>query len=445
MSKTNKTEEPKQEKFMTKYDRKMEARKLKEQKDKRDNLVSKIVGIVVAVVFVGAIAASVGIGAYNKHKVLSKTFVKVGNHEIAKLEYDFYYNTMLTNYLNSFSAYLPYMGLDTTQDFAQQQYDENRTWQDLFDEMAIGQITETKALADDAEAAGFVYDTADEDYQTFREGVQLQADNAGVTLSEYYKTAFGSYATEARVEPFVRETYLASAYSSKLLEDNKPSEEEITTRYEENKQDYDHVDYYMYTFTTDVTAESTEEETRAAMEEAKQKADAMKEERLAGEDFQALCDKYDEKDNGDAEADEDAASTNLVENATYNSLYSVFADWLYDEARKEGDIDTFENESTNRVYVVEFVNRTSRDETTNDTISSQIASERVSAYTEELKAKYEITDVAGDLVYLTKPASSGDSAEANDGDESQPEEDAGEEGSAGEENQAKDDQTEDEG
>ena len=416
MSKTNKTEEPKQEKFMTKYDRKMEARKLKEQKDKRDNLISIIVGIAVAVVFIGAIVLSVGIGAYNKYKVLSKTYVKIGEHEVAKVEYDFYYNTMLTNYMNSFSMYLPYMGLDTTQDFALQQYDENRTWQDLFDEMAIDQITENKALADDAKAAGFVYDTQEDDWRTFQEGIKVQADNAGVTVAEYYKAAFGSYATEERLEPFVKELYLASAYTSKLLEDNKPSEEEIKTRYEDNKQDYDHVDYYMYTFIADVTSESTEEEIEAAMEEVRQKADTMKEERLAGEEFQALCDKYDEKDIEDSESEEDVASTNLVENATYNSLYSYFADWLYDEARKEGDIDTFENEATNRVYVVEFVKRT-RDDNTDDTISYQIASERVSAYTEELKAKYEITDVAGELVYLTKPVN----VEENSEEESQTE------------------------
>lgn len=403
MSKTNKTEEPKQEKFMTKYDRKMEARKLKEQKDKRDSLLSIIIGIVIAVVLIGAIVVSVGIGAYSRYAALSKTYVKVGDHEIAKVEYDFYYNTMLTNYMNSFSAYLPYMGLDTTQDFSLQQYDENRTWQDLFDEMAMDQLTEIKALADDAKATGFAYDTQEDDYRTFQEGIKVQADNAGVTVSEYYKAAFGDYATEARIEPFAKEMFLASAYSDQMLEDNRPSEEEVKTRYEENKQDYDHVDYYMYTFAADVTSESTEEEIEAAMKEAKQKADTMKEERLAGEDFQALCDKYDESDREEAESDEDVAHTNLIENATYNSLYSVFADWMYDEARKAGDLEVFENETSNRYYVVEFVQRTV-DENTDDTISNQIASERVSAYTEELKTKYEITDVAGDLVYLTKPA-----------------------------------------
>lgn len=415
MSKTNKTEEPKQEKVMTKYDRKMEARKQKEQKDKRDRLISKIVGIAVLVVLVGAIGISIGIGAYNKHRAISGTYVKIGDHAISKLEYDFYYNVMHTNYMNSFSSFLPYMGLDTTKDYASQQYDENKTWQDLFDEMAVGQITETKALLDDAGAKGFVYETQDEDYQTFKEGIELQADNAGVTMSEYYKTAFGEYATEERLKPFITETLLANAYTSKLLEDNKATDEEINTRYEENKQDYDFVDYYMYTFSADVTSESTDEEIEAAMEEARQKADAMVEERMAGKGFQELCDQYGQNTEEDAEQDTQTdTDKNLIQDATYNSIMTEFADWLYDEARKTEDIDVFVNDSAHKVYVVEFVQRTEFNEDTADTISNEIASERVTAYTQELTEKYTVEDVAGKLVYLTKPVSTEDETSAED-------------------------------
>lgn len=434
MSKTNKTEEPKQEKVMTKYDRKMEARKQKEQKDKRDRLISKIVGVAVLVVLVGAIGISIGIGAYNRHRAVSGTYVRIGDHEISKLEYDFYYNVMHTNYMNSFSAFLPYMGLDTTKDYASQQYDENMTWQDLFDEMAVGQITETLALLDDANAKGFVYETQDEDYQTFQEGIKLQADNAGVTIGEYYKTAFGEYATEERLKPYITETLLANAYTSKLLEDNKATDEEINTRYEENKQDYDSVDYYMYTFSTDVTSESTDEEIEAAMKEAEQKADAMVEERVAGKDFQELCDQYDQDNEEDADEDTQTdTDKNLIQNATYNSIMTQFADWLYDEARKAEDIDVFINDSTNKVYVVEFVQRSEFNEDTADTISNEIASERVTAYTQDLTEKYTVEDVAGKLVYLTKPVSTED--ETSEEDETFEEDDISEEDDASEEDE----------
>ncbi len=409
MSKTNKKEEPKQEKVMTRYDRKMEERRKQAEKDKRDNLISKIVAIAVAVVLIGSIVISVGISVNNKRKAISGVFMKVGEHKVTALEYDYYYNIMLTNYMNTYSAFLPYMGLDTTKDFDTQAYDENRTWGDIFDEMAVEQIRETKALADDAKAAGFVHENADEEYKEYLEGFQSQAKTAGVALSEYYKSCFGDYATEARIEPFIKETLYVGAYTQKLLEDNKPSEEEISARYEENKNNYDSVSYGLYTFSADVTDESTEEEITAAMEDIKAKAEEMKTARLAGEDFQALCDKYDAQNQASEEeaADEEdteeaAANKNIIEDASYNAISSSYADWMFDEARQANDIEIVEDESGHKYYVVEFMEREKPD-TTSDRISNEIASERVNEYKEALVEKYAIEDVAGELVYLTKP------------------------------------------
>lgn len=430
MSKTNKKEEPNQEKVMTRYDRKMEERRKQAEKDRRDNLISKIVAIAVAVVLIGSIVISVGISVNNKRKAISGVFMKVGEHKVTSLEYDYYYNIMLTNYMNTYSAFLPYMGLDTTQDLDAQAYDENRTWGDIFDEMAVEQIKETKALADDAEAAGFVHETADEEYKEYLEGFKSQAQTAGVALSEYYKSCFGDYATEARIEPFIRETLYVGAYTQKLLEDNKPTDEEITAKYEENKNNYDSVTYGLYTFSADVTDESTEEEITAAMEAAKAKAEEMKAARLAGEDFQALCDKYDAKNQEaseeEAEDEEDAEETsankNIIENAGYNAIASSYADWMFDEARQANDIEIVEDESGHKYYVVEFMERVKPD-TTDDRISSEIASERVNEYTESLTEKYVVEDVAGELVYLTKPAAAEeDSAESEEAAESETEE-----------------------
>ena len=86
MSKTNKTEEPKQEKVMTKYDRKMQERKKQAEKDKRDNLISKLTAIAVAVVLIAAIVISIGISVSNKHKAVSGVAVQVGDHDITALE-----------------------------------------------------------------------------------------------------------------------------------------------------------------------------------------------------------------------------------------------------------------------------------------------------------------------------------------------------------------------
>lgn len=415
MSKTNKTEEVKQEKVMTKYDLKMQQRKEKEEKDKRDNLVSKIIAAVVAVVLIGAIVISVMISVNAKKQAISGVYAKVGEHEITALEYNFYYNTMISNYLNTYSAFLPYLGLDTTKDFSIQAYDENRTWKDVFDEMTVEQLKETKAMLDDAEAKGFVYETEAEDYASFQENFKKQAEAAGVSVSEYYKTMFGQYATESRIAPFVKESLHAGTYARKVMEDNRPTEDEITEKYEANKKDYDNVDYRMYSVLTNLTSESTDKEIQTAMAEALDKAETMKAERLAGADFQELCDQYNaqraeelgteetaEKETTE-NAEEESGEKNLIQGASYSAVVSLYADWVYDEARQPGDIEIFADETNHKYYVVEFVART-YNENTEKIISNQIATDRLNEYKAALAETYTVEDIAGELAYLSKPA-----------------------------------------
>lgn len=409
MSKQNKAEEPKQDKVMTKYDRKMQARKLKEEKDKKSEWIAKTAGIIIAVAIAAAVIISVGLGIYNRQKALSGTYVKIGNHEVTGVEYDFYYHTMVANYLNMYSSFLPYMGLDTTQDFAAQQYDENTTWKDYFDEMTAAQLVETKALVDDASAQGFAYETADEDYQNFTDGFKTAAETAEVSVADYYKTSFGTYATQSRLKPFIQDTLLASAYYNHLIEENKPSDEEITAYYEENKNNYDNVDYRLFTFDAEVEEEADDEEKEAAVTAAEEKANTMMEERLAGEEFQALCDKYEvttEEETADAEdkdaAEDESTEKNLIQGASYSSISTQYSEWLYEEARTAGDITVIRDDDNSKCYVVEFVQRTFN-ENTNDSISNTLATQAVEEYKETLTVNYEVLDVAGELRYLTIP------------------------------------------
>lgn len=405
MSKTNKTEELKTDKVMTKYDRKMQERKEKAEKEKRDNKVSKLVSIVVAVVLIAAIVISIVVTVNNQKKAVSGVFMTVGEYEISNVEYDYYYNIMLTDYLSTYSSFLPYMGFDSSVDPDLQAYDENRTWGDLFDEIAVEQIKETKALIDDARAAGFVYETEEEDYKTFLDGFVVQAEAAGITVADYYKQSFGEYATQARVEPFLKETLFVGAYANKLMEDFAPTDEEITAKYEANKNNYDTITYGLYTFSADVTSESTEDEIAAAMADAEAKANEMKEACLAGEDFQTLCNEYDaeeETDANDVVASALGENKNIIEGATYSLISGLYADWMYDDAREEGEVEVFVDETYNRYYVVKFIEKV-YEENTNDTISAEISSERVNEYKTEIVKKYEVKDVAGELKYLANP------------------------------------------
>ena len=408
MSKTNKKEELKQEKVMTKYDRKMQERKEKAAKEKKDNLISLIAAIAFAVVLVGAVVIAVVVTVNSERKAVSGTYLTVGEHEVSRVEYDYYYHIMMTEYLNTYSSFLPYMGFDSSVDPDLQEYDDTRTWGDVFDEMAVEQIKETKALVDDAEAAGFDYETEDADYKTFVEGFQVQADAYGLTLTDYYKQSFGEYATQSRLAPYIKETLFVGAYADKLAEDFAPTEEEITERYEANKNEYDTITYNLYTFSADVADGATEDEIATAMADAETKANEMKDACVAGEDFQTLCNKYDAEGepnvNNETLTEAIGENKNTITGATYSLISPLYADWMYDDARTANEVEVFVDEDYNRYYVVQFIEKV-YEEDTNDTISAEISSERVIEYKTGLVESYEVKDVAGELTFLANPLS----------------------------------------
>lgn len=485
MSKEKQTEEQ-SDKVVTRYDRKMEKRKKEEEKERRSWKRFKIVSIVILAAVAVSIVFSIGTSFYNRYTVLNQTYFQVGDHDITRLEYNYYFNNVYSNYLSMYGSYVSMMGLDTTVDLDEQTYpgNKNMTWKDYFDQSAVEQIQQIKAMADEARENGFEYDSS-EDMASYETEIAAQAESASVSESEYYALMYGDYATPSRIETFVEENLLASAYYNHLVEENQPADDEITAYYEENKNSYDTVTYRSFYFEVDTsageetgseettaaetttaaeettveettldTAEETAEETTAAeettveetttgaeetaaeettaaeaetetaseeetgmtdeeiaaaMDELKVQADEMAARLEAGEDFEDLCVEYaseDQKENYGGEED-----GSLTEEGSYFGAPSVAADWLFDESRQEGDITVLESESLNRYYVVQFISRQNDEETTNESIGNLLASQVVSEYVTEIAQEYTVTDVAGDLHYLTVPEESTEAAE----------------------------------
>ncbi len=401
MAKKHVPEANEQQRVKTKYDRKMEARKQQKIKEERQEKVTKIGILVVAAALVCGIVISVAVSLVNRNNALNGTYMKVGEHELSQAEYDFYYQSAVNSYLTSYSSILPYMGLDTSVDFDQQEYAEGMTWKDMFDEMTVEQIRQNKAMLDDAQNTGFTYDT-DEAYENFVSGLEQSAASAGQSLKDYYKSSFGPYATEKNMEPYIRESLLANAYYNHLLEENTPSEEEVKDYYEANTQTYDKVDYRSFIFNADLADDATEKEISVAMDELEKKANAMKQAREKGEDFEQLCLENageDEKANYEEEDTEYC----LSQGKYYSGIASIMGDWLFEDGRTPGDLTVLRNDEAKTCYVVEFVNRYF-DEADNEKISGTIAGQRVSDYIAGLVENYEVVDVKGQLKYLTIPA-----------------------------------------
>ena len=130
MAKKNQPQAGTEQKVQTKYDRKMEARKKQEEKDKREAKIMRIGTVAVCILIVAAIVGSIGTSLWNRKAVTKDAYVTIGNHKVTKLEYDYYYHAMV----NSYSSIMAYMGMDATSDLESQQYSEDMTWKDFFDE-----------------------------------------------------------------------------------------------------------------------------------------------------------------------------------------------------------------------------------------------------------------------------------------------------------------------
>ena len=249
------------------------------------------------------------------------------------------------------------------------------------------------ALLDEAQKNGFTYDAA-EDYDAYVASIQEAADNAGVSLSDYYRNYFGPFIT-SNVEAFIKNGYIASAYYEQLVADNAPTTEEVKTYYDENRNAYDQVDYKSIAFETPEFEEDATDEEKAKDLEDRQKQ---------AEDVLAQI------ENGDT-----VDGFELYRGAKVVPFHPVLQHG-FDDARAEGDIQVFTDDSTSNVYVVQFVKKF-YDEANDETISSSLASQTVSAQLQEVADRYEVVDVKGDLKYLTIPetttedTSTGDTAE----------------------------------
>lgn len=380
MSQKKMPEQTTEQKVQTKYDRKMAERAQAKAKEARQLKIMKLIGIVCCIAVVAAIVIPVVMNSVKKNQVLHDTYVRIGDHEMTKLEYDYYYYTNVNSYLNTYGSLISYIGLDTSVDFDEQQYDETMTWKDYFDRSAVEQATQIYTLLDDAQKNGFTYD-ATEEYTSYVDSIKEAATESGYSLSDYYKSYFGSYATEANMEGFIRDGLVATAYYDKLVEDQEISEDEVQTYYEENRNSYDQVDYKSKVFETPASEDEDESDVDLQVEEREQQAQEL----LAA------------VQNGETVEDFE-----LSEGVKMSSAPSCASEWLFDDARAEGDIEVFTDEYTSDAYVVQFEKKY-YDEANDDTISTLLAGQRAGQYVQDLVAQYTVTDVKGELKYLTIP------------------------------------------
>ena len=364
----------KPEKKMTKYDLKMQRRKEEELRQQRKARYSAIIGAVILLLIVGVLGWKFYDGYQDKHG----TYVTVGDHDVQWSEYEYYYYSGINNLYAYYGNYLSYMGLDLSKPLDEQAYMENMTWKDYFDQQAVSQLKQVYALTDAAEAAGFEYD-ASADVDDFAESIETGAANANMSAADYLKSSYGTLATMDKVKAYVEKSSIATAYYNSIEDATEITDEEVSDYYDENKDNYDSVDYLACKIAADmpetetVAAEETtapetetgETETLSEEEKAAQEAEKKAAEEAAMTAAKEKADEMLEQISDESSFENlyaDYATDTAVELRKTNAKKSSISptgvgQWLFDSARQAGDTTVIEDTTGNAYYVVYFIDR----------------------------------------------------------------------------------------
>lgn len=343
----------KQGKIVTRYDRKVERRKQQKAKEEREKKIARITGIVLAVVLVCFVASF----PIRTLMTVNGMYITVDGEKVTKVEFDYYYNIAMSNYLNGQGAWLYYAGIDLSGDLSKQMYSEDMSFKDFFDEMAVELISQNKALEREGRAAGFAYDTA-EKYQDYMESLKENAKQEGVTAKVYIQGSYGPYATESRVKPFVEEMMYANAYYESVVKAMDISQDEIQQYYDENKNNYDLIDFRLASVSAELPKEPTE---LADPVESAAPADGTGTEGSQGEYEPSEAEIAAAMEKAKAEADSMEKTIKTEGEQTVGAFYSdvtyLLRDWLFSEDRKPGDTTVIEDSTAHRYYVLGFEKR----------------------------------------------------------------------------------------
>ena len=341
------------EKVMTKYEIKKQKREEQKKKEEKSLMIWKIVGIVLVIGLIGFILSY----PIRRIVAVNKTVVTIDGEKVGQVRFDYMYNTVKTNYMQNYGSYLSYYGLSSDTDPSTVMYNEDLSFKEYFEELAVNQLKEDIALKRAADAEGFTTDASDE-WNDFLEIAEAQAKANSTNVSDFLKNTFGQYATKSNLKKIVEDSVLTEEYYQHVYESKLPTDAEIDSYYAENSATYDSVDYYLDTVDAVLPTEPTE----LADEGAE-----------VGEDGSYTPSQAEKDAAMDAvRPDAEAAQATVMESGEAHigelksSVNYRISDWLFEEGRQEGDTTVIENTVSNLFYVVGFKARYRKEDNTAD-------------------------------------------------------------------------------
>lgn len=371
-------------------------RTAREAQQRKEEKRSSILYGAVAVVFLLVVLASI-VWRTNLIPRMS-TAADIDGQKYNAAEVSYYYNNAYQNFVNQYSYFVSYLGLDTNTPLKDQFVSETAagmlgielpdsgdtetpaegedaeapaegedaeapaegeetpaasgmTWHDYFLDQALENMSVIQKTLEKAKSENFVYpDSVQAQQSASMEALKTTAAASNVSVSQYLGGVFGAGMTEKVYSEQLLRVLQYSAYVDAYNDSLTYSDEELEAVYAADPNSFDHVSYEYASFngaaesTTDDegnTVEPTEEESAAALEAARSSANALFEEFQDGGNLESLSASHD-------------ASYAVNDDATYYAGSAV-SEWLFDSSREDGDSAVVEDGTT--VYILEFHKR----------------------------------------------------------------------------------------
>ena len=329
------------------------------KKDKTTLIISLAIILLVGVCLFATISNSIVNGGGAVRRVVS---VETTNYDINNAMVTYFFGNIYQNYVNTYSSYLSYLGLDVNKSLKNQQYgsDGTTTWFDYIMDAALTQTKQTVLMCEAANEAGIsLSDDELKSVSNYIKAMKQQANASGYTgLDGYLSAVFGKGVNEDVFRQCLEMELLSSKYYEKYDGELSYTDEQYEAFYSEHDTNFLYCDYKTYKFTVDADSSATTEEERAAIAKAKADAEALAAAKTPEEFDQLLRDyliaELDEdkkEDKAELDAIDKKIENTLVELYAHNTT-SDFAKWAFEDGRAANDTKVIEGDGYASVYMI---------------------------------------------------------------------------------------------
>ncbi|MDD2578841.1 MAG: peptidylprolyl isomerase [Eubacteriales bacterium] len=273
----------------------------------------------------------------------------IGDEKIMPAEVSYYYHTLLTSY-----------GIDPNTAEGQTTLkslsglDDEQTIDQYIKELAVMQLHEAVLLTEEAESRGLTLsDDQQSQIDTMITTLKDQAKQQGMTLNQYLSAAYGTGVNETVLSRVYHRSLMSGLGADAVADGFSFSESELDAYYQENKATYDAVDYRSFYIAADIPEDASEAGRTKAMKLAEDQAEKMADAIENESDFREQSVIFASDEQRESYENDDLT---LVSGRTKERVNPIYvANWLFDDARKAGDLDVVE--STAGYYVVYLIER----------------------------------------------------------------------------------------